>query len=164
MLVLLKNKKRRDFQKVVDLLLLLVFLQMINTLLHQMLQKKLLSISLKLMEGKNQLLVFKLIRKLFILHTTTLMTMHSLLLVRIMLLSVPGMVKNLIRKWGNVTHNALFHSQQQKRLLKLLFLQAIQVIFANGKEEKYLKKLVTTKVLYTVLSLELTKQLEVKLF
>jgi hypothetical protein len=164
MLVLLKNKKRRDFQKVADLLLLLVFLHLINILLHQMQLKKLLSISLKLMEVKNQLPVFKLIRKLFILHTTTLMIMHLLLLVKIMLLSVHGMVKNLIRKWDNVTHSALFHSQPLKKLLRLLFLQAIQVIFANGKEGKFLKKLVTTKVQCTVLSLELTKQLEVKLF
>jgi len=140
MLHLLKNKKRRDFQKVVDLLLLLVFLHLIHILLHQMLLKKLLSTSSKLMEVRNQLLVSKSIRKLFILHTTTLMIMHSLLLVKITLLSVPGMEKNLIRKWVNVTQCALFHSQQLKKPLRLLFLQAIQVKFANGKEEKFLKK------------------------
>lgn len=140
MLLLLKSKKRRDFQKVVDLLLLLVFLHLINILLHQMLLKKLQYISSKLTEVKNQLPAFKSIKKLFILHITTLMTIHLLLLVKIMLLSVPGMEKNSIRKWVNVIQCALFHSQQLKKPLRLLFLQAIQVKFANGKEEKFLKK------------------------
>lgn len=140
MLLLLKRKVRRDFQKVVDLLLLLVFLHLINILLHQMLLKKLLSISSKLMEVRNQLPASKSTKKLFILHTTTLMTTHSLLLVKIMLLSVLGMEKNSIRKWVNVIQCALFHSQQLKKPLRLLFLQAIQVKFVNGKEAKLLKK------------------------